>query len=490
MRRGGHSYPALGKLGDLAYPGLVLFVVFVTLICGGGTRQGLWSDALAQIVSLPLLAVAALRLRAFPNPSNLRLPLFLIFAVVLVPVLQLVPLPPLIWTILPGRAEVAEAYKAAGMSLPFLPISLEPLTTLRSLLSLIPAVAVFLGIFCLRQGAEFRGVLLLIFSLAIVGVGLELMQLVGGVHSPLRFYNITDVHRGVGLFANSNHQAAFLYAAIPYAAIWASLPRRDPSARRVFRLTFSAILLIVIVIGLPATLSRAGVFLGLVAGLCSILLAASLTSGAERRRIIKVGAAANAVALLLAFQFGFAGIAERISGTVSSSDLRWLLVSVTAKATKDYFPVGSGTGTFAPIYQRYEPLGSLQEAYVNRAHNDWMESWLEGGLASAAVVCALVACYVFLAYQSWRTADPNSRFVAYGRAGSICVGLLLAHSIVDYPLRTTALMVMVAISCAFMLRLILKKPQPLWHVRKPPLEVGPGIRVHFTRTAVAVEKGL
>jgi hypothetical protein len=452
MRRGGHSYPALAELGDVAYPGLVLFVVFVALICGGGTRQGLWSDALAQIVSLPLLVVASFKLKALPS-SQLRLPLFLIFAVVLIPVLQLIPLPPLVWTILPGRAEVAEAYKAAGMSLPFLPISLEPLTTLRSALSLIPAVAVFLGVFCLRRETEFRWVLLLLFSVAIVGVGLELMQLVGGVHSPLRFYNITDVHRGVGLFANSNHQAAFLYAVIPYAAIWAVLPRRDPRAR-VFRLTFSAILLIVIVIGLPATLSRSGVFLGLVAGLCSILLAASLTSGAERRRIIKVAVAANAVALLLAFQFGFAGIAERISQT---TDLRWPLASVTAAAAKDYFPFGSGTGTFVPIYQRYEPLGLLQETYVNRAHNDWLESWLEGGLASAAVVCALVACYVFLAYRSWRTAEPKSRFVTYGRAGSICVGLLLVHSIVDYPLRTTALMVMVAISCAFMLRAHLEK---------------------------------
>jgi O-antigen ligase len=457
MRGSGHSFPALGNLGDVAYPGLVLFVVFVALICGGGTRQGLWSDALVQIVSLPLLAVAAFKLKALPSQPNLRLPLFLIFAVVLVPLLQLVPLPPLVWTILPGRAEVAEAYKAAGMSLPFLPISLEPLTTLRSALSLIPAVAVFVGVFCLRREAEFRWVLLLLFSVAIVGVGLELMQLVGGVHSPLRFYNITDVHRGVGLFANSNHQAAFLYAVIPYAAIWAVLPRRDPRARRVFRLTFSAILLIVIVIGLPATLSRAGVFLGLVAGLCSIPLVASLTSGAERRRFIKVAAAANAVALLLAFQFGFAGIAERIADSVSSSDLRWPLVSITAQAAKDYFPFGSGIGTFVPIYQRYEPLAYLRESYVNRAHNDWMESWLEGGLASAAVVCALVACYVFLAYRSWRTANAKSRFVAYGRAGSICVGLLLVHSIVDYPLRTTALMVLVAISCAFMLRAHLEK---------------------------------
>ena len=455
--------PALGKFGDLAglaYPGLVLFVVFVALVCGGGTRQGLWSDALVQIVSLPLLAVACLRLSALPDQSKLRLALFLVFAVVLVPVLQLIPLPPRIWTILPGRGEVAEAYTAAGMSLPFLPISLEPLTTLRSALSLLPAVAVFLGVFCLREEAELRWVPLLILSVAIVGAGLGLLQLIGGEASPLRFYNITSLNRGVGFFANQNHQAAFLYGTIAYAAAWVSLTwasraRRRPSATRVFGLTFSAILLIALIVGLTATQSRFGIFLGLVAGLCSIPLVASLATGAVRGRIIMVAAIANMVALVLVFQFGFVGIAERLSQTLSS-DLRWPLVSITANAAKDYFPFGSGIGTFAPIYQRYEPLEYLMEAYVNRAHNDWLETWLEGGLASAAVVCALVACYLFLAYQSWRTANPNF-LVAYARAGSICVGLLLIHSILDYPLRTTALMVMVAISCAFMLRAHLEK---------------------------------
>jgi len=196
MRRGGHSHPALGNIGDLAYPGLVLFVVFVALICGGGTRQGLWSDALVQILSLPLLAVASFRLWALPSRAKLLLPLLLMFAVVLVPVVQLVPLPPRIWTMLPGRGEVAEAYKTAGMSLPFLPISLEPLTTLRSVLSLLPAVAVFVGVLCLREDAELRWILLLIFSVAIAGAGLELMQLIGGVHSPLRFHEVTNVHRG------------------------------------------------------------------------------------------------------------------------------------------------------------------------------------------------------------------------------------------------------------------------------------------------------
>jgi O-antigen ligase len=291
---------------------------------------------------------------------------------------------------------------------------------------------------------------------AIVGAGVELLQLIGGKASPLYFYDITNLGRGVGFLANSNHQAAFLYGAIPYAAIWVSLARQGPSATRAFRLTFSGVLLVALVVGLAATQSRFGVFLGLVAGLCSIPLVASLATGAERGRIIKIAAIANAVAILLAFQFGFVGIAERISQTLAS-DLRWQVASITAEAAKEYLPFGSGIGTFAPIFQRYEPLEYLQETYINRAHNDWLEWWLEGGVASAAVVCALVACYLFLAYRSWRTANPHLRLVAYGRAGSICVALLLIHSILDYPLRTTALMVMVAISCAFMLRALLEK---------------------------------
>jgi len=437
-----------------------LFVIFVALVCGGGTRQGLLSDALAQIVSLPLLAVAFSRLRR-ANPSEARLALFLTFAVVLVPCLQLVPLPPQVWTILPGRAEVAEAYKAAGMALPFLPISLEPLTTLRSLLSLLPAIAVFLGVLSLREEAELRWLLLLIFFVAMIGAGLALMQLVGGHDSPLRFYSVTNLFRGVGLFANSNHQAAFFYAVIPYAAVWASLSRYGPRDRRIFRLTFSVIVLVAIAIGLPATLSRFGVFLGLVAGLCSVPLVASLVPKAERGRTITVAAIATAIALVLAFQFGFVGLADRLSETVGGRDLRWSLVSITAKAAKDYFPFGSGVGTFVPIYQRYEPLQSLQDVYVNRAHNDWVESLLEGGLVSAAVLCVLFAGYLVLAYRSWRTAHPNLRLVAYGRAGSICVGLLLVHSIFDYPLRTTALMVIVAISVAFMLRIQLVSQRPV-----------------------------
>jgi hypothetical protein len=284
------------------------------------------------------------------------------------------------------------------------------------------------------------------------------MQLAGGPDSPLRFYAITNVHRGVGFFANSNHWAAFMYGTIGYAAIWAGFALWDRSAKRAFHLSLAALLGLALVIGLVGTASRFGALLGLVAGFCSIPLLASLASEVKRRRIVQVAAIANGVALLVAFQFGFAGFADRISEAVSS-DLRWPVAKITTKAAMDHFPFGSGVGTFAPIYQRYEPLQLLQETYVNRAHNDWVEAWLEGGAASAVVICALLTCFILLARRSWRLDGKGRLVVGYARAGSICIALLLVHSIFDYPLRTAALTVMIAISCAFMVRACTEVPR-------------------------------
>ena len=69
----------------------------------------------------------------------------------LVPLIQLVPLPPSIWTALPGRAPVADGFRLLGQPLPWLPMSLAPARTVASLLWLLPALAVLLGYRPARQ---------------------------------------------------------------------------------------------------------------------------------------------------------------------------------------------------------------------------------------------------------------------------------------------------------------------------------------------------
>ena len=81
-------------------------VLGMSFTFGGATRQGLVSEAIPELLSLPLLALALPRampfLKRFPSASAL------VIGVILVPCVQLVPLPPALWSFLPGRSVIAE----------------------------------------------------------------------------------------------------------------------------------------------------------------------------------------------------------------------------------------------------------------------------------------------------------------------------------------------------------------------------------------------
>jgi hypothetical protein len=52
---------------------------------------------------------------------------------------------------------------------------------------------------------------------------------------------------------------------------------------------------------------------------------------------------------------------------------------------------------------------------------------------------------------SWRAlADPRTPGPGLALAGSTVIGLLLAHSLVDYPLRTPAMAVLFALACGLL----------------------------------------
>ena len=275
------------------------FVVILAMLFGGGGYQG-WSDAVVQLAALPLLAWALFKL----NPSQLgpggQWAIVLLCAVIALPLLQLIPMPPSLWSGLPGRQEYASAYEAAGMPLPWLPISLDPSATWLGLLSLLPAIAIFLAMLSLEQRSR-RILIVLIFIVGFVSVLLDLQQTWDGPHSPLRFYAITERFRAVGFFANSNHNAAFLYSAIPFIIAWAIGLVVDHRRNRAIGLALLALLTLTIIFGLSTTQSRAGMALLFVAGLSGLLLAWRYCRGQSGRRLLRFAIGANIVALILAF---------------------------------------------------------------------------------------------------------------------------------------------------------------------------------------------
>ena len=394
-------------LGDSALPFATASVLLLAFVLGGATQQGFWSDAIVQLASLPLLALVLLS----PNLSQLpRGAVGLLCLLVALPVVQLIPLPPTLWTALPGREEVVRAYAAAGLSLPWLPISLVPNATWRSAFSLMPAVAVFLAMLCLPSSAR-RNFVAMMLAMVFVSVLLDLLQMLGGQDSALRFYAITNPTRAVGFFANGNHNAAFLYCAIPFAAAWGIGFRRQP-----YRALAVALLAGFIIIGLALTQSRAGLVLGVIAGLFCIpmVFASGSSRGFSRGRLMAVAVGGGLVALLIAFQFGFVSMAKRVQSEDLAENLRWPVASVTLEAAQANLPFGAGFGTFVPVYQTVEPRTLLSERYVNRAHNDWLELGLEGGVLT---IIALVVFFVWFgrsSFQAWRPGQSVYGWLGHG----------------------------------------------------------------------------
>ena len=187
---------------------------------------------------------------------------------------------------------------------------------------------------------------------------------------------------------------------------------------------------------LALTGSRSAIILGglSAAATLAFILTPELTVLGRRRSLAFI--AAFALALLpIAIGFGFLGILSRFEKQDLAEDLRWMIAANTWAGLKSYFPVGAGLGTFPSVYPLHE--ADLLPYFINRAHNDGLETLFEGGAGSLLLLLGFIA---------WLGASTYRAFVREGavkgrqaRAGVIAIWLLLIHSLWDYPLRTIAL---------------------------------------------------
>ena len=104
--------PWIGRASPLFY--LCAVVMVASLILGGGTRGGFLSDAILQLLAIPLLLVSLWRIFEVPLTRQMRLALWFCLAIAVLPLLQLIPLPPWLWTALPNRQPSAETFDILG----------------------------------------------------------------------------------------------------------------------------------------------------------------------------------------------------------------------------------------------------------------------------------------------------------------------------------------------------------------------------------------
>lgn len=421
-------------------------LIIAAVLFGGASRENPLRLAAVELISLPTLVLAVRRLVKGTGPTpvgRLAFPLVLLALAVALPLLQLVPLPPAIWTALPGHGPWLEASRLLREPIGWAPLSLWPSRTFDTFLALLPPTAMFLAVLALGATPAQRLVPLWIV-LASLGLLLGVAQIAeptGGWAWPYRTTNLGSL---VGFFANRNHEAAFLLALGPFAAALA-LPRgRGTRGRRSARFSaapwLAGLFLAISVVALGVIRSRTGVLLTAPAMLFALLLLArgDHTSTAWRRAGLL--AAPVALAALAVAIFGLSPILDRFVDP-PIADLRYKAWPYVAAAAWAHMPFGSGLGSFDRIFMAVEPLVLVGPAFFNHAHNDYLELWLETGLFGPALMLAFVIWFGLTAVQAWRGGTATAR------AASLSIVLLLAASSTDYPLRTESLAVLLAFAC-------------------------------------------
>lgn len=425
----------------VAIAALVLLVF--SFVLGGASHSHALRLALVELASLPLLVLASRRLITTGAWRDHRFSLGLLAALVAIPLVQLIPLPPAVWTGLPGRDQLVLALELAGLEPGWSPLSLAPDRTWGSALALLPPLALFLAVLSLSYLQRERLVQVCIAA-AIAGILLGAAQLVSG--DRLYLWEWAEAGQIRGFFANRNHLASSLLVALPFAVVLgaATLRRRD---RRTNALWIGALFTGLVIVALAAIRSRAGITLFAPVMLVS-LMAAWIAAGRGRPGpgllVLggAIGAALTAVAVL-----ALPPILERFDteGAPEVRLERWPLVLETADT---FLPLGSGIGSFDAVYRSVEPLEELDGSFFNQAHNEYLETWLEAGWLGLGLVLAFLVWYFRRCWTAWKA--PPSREADLQRAASIGIGFLLLHSVGDYPLRTATLAVVFALCCGLL----------------------------------------
>lgn len=418
--------------------------LFLCLVLGGASAAGFTANLLLQLLAIPIIAWAVLSRRSAPLPRATQQLLAIAALICAIAVIQLIPLPPELWSSMPGREAVVRGMTALEMELPWLPISLAPYQTVASVMWLLPAAAILLGI-CKLGHFSAAGIAWCASAVAVASVIVGALQIFGGDQSQWYFYKVTNRGSTTGFFSNANHMATLLLMTLPLVGALAAkgLTTRGSLQRASGMLVLSIGFGAVAVIGLAINSSLAGI--GLAA---PVIVATGLMIVTRKRKlplwslllVLVVAAAALTAALSAPFENNLT-----LSSGKDQSVSRQTTFTTGYAAAQDYLPFGSGIGTFNYIYPMYENPDAVTRVYINHVHNDYIEVLLESGVFGLAALLLFFLWWLTRSITIW---SSDSDF--YAKAATIATAAVLAHSFVDYPLRTAAISALFAACCALM----------------------------------------
>jgi O-antigen ligase len=270
-----------------------------------------------------------------------------------------------------------------------------------------------------------------------------LLVLVSGHQKIWLYPKLHYLDSATGTFVNRNHFACFLAMALACGtALTLARLRRGGGPRSVRELgrflggeggpaLLAGLLLLVVLAGLLASFSRAGIALGLGAFLATFLLG---TGAARLRKRLAAALLLVGVALIPLAQIGVERLTKRYSEAAAdftSAGGRATVWQDSLRMAAAFPLLGTGLGTFARTYPLYRsPEVRLR---YRHAHNDLIQALVESGIVGLACVALLLTPVVRNVVGGLTL---SKGMLGLGAAAAVCV--LLLHSLIDFNLRIPA----------------------------------------------------
>ncbi|MGB7373472.1 O-antigen ligase family protein [Pontixanthobacter sp.] len=433
------------KKGAVGAGGWAMFAVLAVAVAvlGGASR----ADAGQLVILRPVAAlflIPAIYLYEPVAAKAFRAPLICILVLLVIMILQLIPLPPSIWQSLPGREFVAELSLLVGQGDYWRPMSLTPTRTLNALFSLIIPVVALLIIVVTK--VKRTTLLYVVASIGFVDALIGLAQIISSGNEWLYQYRITNHGSAVGLFANENHSAVFGAISLMVIAYIICDQNRKHSRHWQSALLFGAFVFVL----LPSLTagSRAGLLSTLFALLASaamFLLHLGLNKHSKKDLPtifgVPIGSRLLSVGLLVAitsittlfFTFDRAPALQSLTSAGAFDDMRFKIIPVLTEMVSTFWFWGAGFGSFEEVYHIYEPAALMTPEYVNQAHNDWAQFFIEGGVPALSILViggiGFLRCLTGLGASNRQQLITQVFWIG-------CAAVVVFASLVDYPLRT------------------------------------------------------
>ncbi len=442
------SQPADHLAGRFATPlfHLQILIVVALFLGGGGLAYGLRNLAI-QLCALSILALHRGLVVRFVReaPPALRV---LVGASMALPLVQLVPLPPAIWQSLPGRELAAASLDIAGADTrSWFPASVDPARTLVAFCgTLAPATIIVIG--SLLPHDDKRALVRVALWACLAAFALGIVQFSSANTAGLLYAERTTADAFYATFTNRNSTALLFVLALTML-----VALRMPRSSIMLWLAGAATVLFLLVVIL--TQSRSGMaLLAVPAVLWLVRLGSGLWrgrsgGGVSNKGIVVAGLLAVAAlgGVLGASYLSGGRVADSVERFSSGAADRPEMWEDSAYAVGQYWPVGSGMGTFDEVFQLHESLEHVSLRKAGRAHSDWLEIAIEGGIVSLLIAGGWLVWCLIAAIPRRTSADVWMPLAAGG--GIACIAL---QSLLDYPLRNQTLLCFAALLIVMLVR--------------------------------------